>query len=195
MTESKTNSRRPTKPKKNSEGNEIKNKKNLMLCEYSLLIPAESWENSLYRRTTIDYWRVWVNSIQPQSSVNCGWSTIICSTAEGFTEVVSHVQSAQELTSPITSASVRKDTWERGKNKTAYAWQLLSSHTGLFLCPCRDVVNILLPSQDARRPILWAPLSGIRMSIRLLRACNIITASLLWHDAGLTREGSSHERW
>lgn len=116
--------------------------------------------------------------------------------------MVSHVQFAQELTSPVTSASVRKDTWEREKNKKKnswqHAWQLLSSRAvpdldslsvhAEMLC---WAVNILLPSQDVRRPVL----SGIRISIRLLRAYNIITASLLWHNAGLTSEGSSHERW
>lgn len=117
--------------------------------------------------------------------------------------MVSHVQFAQELTSPVTSASVRKDTWERGKKKTAFAWQLLSSRAmpelDSLLCPRGDVVlrckHPSAPHRTFRRPALRVPLSGIRMSIRLLTAYNIISASLLWHNAGLTSEGSSHERW
>lgn len=95
-------------------------------------------ESSLYRGTTLDYWSVRVNFIQPQIGAICGWSTVICSASEGFTEVVSHVHFAQELTSLITSASVEKDTWKNSLCRTAVsarAQPVLNSHR-----PCGDAV-------------------------------------------------------
>lgn len=78
--------------------------------------------------------------IQPQCSANCGWPTIICSASEGFTEVVSHVHFAQELTSSVTSASMEKDTWKNSLcittvvfSPSVWAQPVLYSH-----CPCRD---------------------------------------------------------
>lgn len=107
---------------------------------------------------------------------------------ECFAEVVSHVRFAQELTSPITSASV----WKSYPETRPYAEHLLSSHPAPEPSPCLSTpavpaemsscaVNILLHSQDVWRPTLefhQVPPSGIRMSINAGEgALNCITAS------------------
>lgn len=106
------------------------------------LIAAQNQESSLHRGTALDYWSVWVNFIQQQTSANCRWSTIICSTSECFTEVVSYVHFTQEMTSPTISAS-RKLPRKNSLCITSAVFSpsaraqpaLINSH-----CPCRDVM-------------------------------------------------------
>lgn len=81
--------------------------------------------------------------IQQQTSANCRWSTIICSTSECSTEVVSHVHFIQEMTSPTTFTGIQKVTQKNSLYITSAVSSpgarvqpaLISSHR-----PCRDAV-------------------------------------------------------